>query len=212
VAVSAGAEDHAQKKSLHAAEQDRPDVAAARQAFIRRQPARDPDHLVFIDETWATTNMTRRYGRAARGLRLVAPVPHGHWQVTTLVAGRRTSGITAPCVFDGAINGARFQAYVEPMRAPTLRPDDIVLVDNLSSHKIAGVNVAIAAQGAQLVFLPPYSPDLNPIERAFAPFKAALRQAAERTREALWQTIGRTLDRYPPQQCRNFFIKAGYAT
>jgi transposase len=212
VAVSAGAKDHAQKKSLHAAAPDRPDVAEARRAFIRRQPALNPDHLVFIDETWATTNMVRRYGWAARGLRLLAAVPHGHWQVTTLVAGRRTSGITAPCVFDGAINGARFRAYIEQMLAPTLRPDDIVLLDNLSSHKIAGVNDAITAQGAQRVFLPPYSPDLNPIEQAFAKFKAALRQAAERTREALWQTIGRTLDRYSPQQCRNFFIKAGYAT
>jgi transposase len=183
-----------------------------RRAFIRRQPALDPDHLVFIDETWATTTMVRRYGRAARGLRLVAPVPHGHWKVTTLVAGLRTSGITAPCVFDGAINGARFRADVEPMRAPTRRPDDIVLLDNLSSHKIAGVNKAIAAQGAQLVYLPPDSPDLNPIEQAFAKFKAALRQAAEPTRDGLWQTIGRTLDRYPPQQCRNFFTKAGYAT
>jgi transposase len=212
VAVSQGAEDHAQKKSLQAAEQDRPDVAAARRAFIRRQPALDPDHLVFVDETWATTNMARRYGRAARGLRLVAPVPHGHWKVTTLVAGLRTSGITAPCVFDGAINGARFRAYVEQMLAPTLQPDDIVLLDNLSSHKIAGVNAAIAAQGAQLVFLPPYSPDLNPIEQAFAKFKAALRQAAERTRDGLWQVIGRILDHYPPQECRNFFAKAGYAT
>ena len=114
VAVCQGAPADAQKKSLHAAEQDRPDVAEARRQFIRRQPALDPDHLVFIDETWATTNMTRRYGRAARGLRLLAPVPHGHWKVTTLVAGLRTCGITAPCVFDGAINGARFRA---PSRA-----------------------------------------------------------------------------------------------
>lgn len=142
----------------------------------------------------------------------MAPVPHGHWKVTTLVAGLRCSGITAPCVFDGAINGERFRAYVEQVLAPTLRPDDIVLLDNLSSHKIAGIKDAITAQGAQLLYLPPYSPDLNPIEQAFAKFKAALRKAAERTREALWQTIGRTLDLYPPQQCRNFFSQAGYAT
>ena len=211
VAVSQGAADHAQKKSLHAAEQDRPDIGEARRAFIRRQPALDPNHLVFIDETWAATNMVRRYGRAARGLRLLAPVPHGHWKVTTLVAGLRCHGITAPCVFDGAINGERFRAYVEQMLAPTLRPDDIVLLDNLSSHKTAGVAEAITAQGAQLVYLPPYSPDLNPIEQAFAKFKAALRHAAERTREGLWQTIGRTLDRYQPQECRNFFKNAGYA-
>jgi transposase len=212
VAVSRRAEDHAQKKSLHAAEQDRPDVAEARRAFIRRQPAFDPDRLVFIDETWATTNMTRRYGRAARGLRLLAPVPHGHWKITTLVAGLRSSGITAPCVFDGAINGERFCAYVEQMLAPTLRAGDVVLLDNLSSHKAAGVLEAVTAQGAQLVFLPPYSPDLNPIEQAFAKFKAALRRAAERTRDGLWQTIGRSLERYQPRECRNFFKSAGYAT
>ena len=212
MAVSQSAEHHAQKKSLHAAEQDRPDVAEARRAFIRRQPALDPGHLVFIDETWASTNMTRRYGRAARGLRLLAPVPHGHWKITTLVAGLRRSGITVPCVFDGAINGERFRGWVEQMLAPTLRPDDIVLLDNLSSHKVVGVRAAIEAQGAQLVYLPPYSPDLNPIEQAFAKFKAALRQAAERTREGLWQLIGQTLDRYPPQECRNFFNNAGYAT
>jgi transposase len=171
VAVSQGAADHAQKKSLHAAEQDRPDIIEARRAFIRRQPALDPNHLVFIDETWAATNMVRRYGRAARGLRLLAPVPHGHWKLTTLVAGLRCSGITAPCVFDGAINGERFRAYVEQMLAPALRPDDIVLLDNLSSHKTAGVAEAITAQGAQLVYLPPSSPDLNPIEQAFAKLK-----------------------------------------
>ena len=212
MAVSHQPADHAQKKSLHAAEQDRPDVAEARRAFIRRQPALDPDRLVFIDETWATTNMARRYGRAARGLRLLAPVPHGHWKVTTLVAGLRRSGITAPCVFDGAINGERFRAYVEQMLVPTLRPRDIVLLDNLSSHKIAGIATAITAQGAQLIYLPPYSPDLNPIEQAFAKLKAVLRQAAQRTREGLWQTIGCSLDLYPPQECRNFFLKAGYAT
>jgi transposase len=212
VAVSQSAEHHAQKKSLRAAEQDRPDVAEKRRAFIRRQPALDPGQLVFIDETWAATNMTRRHGRAARGLRLLAAVPHGHWKVTTLVAGLRCTGITAPCVFDGAINGARFRAYVEQVLAPTLRQGDIVLLDNLASHKVAGINEAITAEGAELLYLPPYSPDLNPIEQAFAKFKAALRKAAERTREALWQTIGRTLDLYPPQQCRGFFNQAGYAT
>lgn len=167
---------------------------------------------MFIDETWATTNMTRRYGRAARGLRLLAPVPHGHWKVTTLVAGLRSSGITAPCVFDGAINGDRFRAYVKQILAPTLRPGDIVLLDNLSSHKAAGVLEAITAQGAQLIYLPPYSPDLNPIEQAFAKFKAVLRRAAERTVESLWQTIGRTLECYRPSECRNFFRNSGYAT
>src|SRR3954452_11317014 len=120
--VSRWPEVDAQKKTLHAAEQERPDVAQARRVFIRRQPALDPNHLVFIDETWAATNMTRRCGRCARGLRLRASVPHGHWKVTTLVAGLRTAGISAPYVFEGAINGRRFRAYVEQMLAPTLAP------------------------------------------------------------------------------------------
>ena len=206
-----GAQADAQKKTLTAAEQNRPDLAAARRQFIRRQPSLDPARLVFLDETWASTNMTRRYGRAPRGLRLVATVPQGHWRVTTVVAGLRTSGITVPCVFDGAINGARFRAYVEQMLAPTLRPGDVVVLDNLNSHKVAGIREAIETQGAQLLYLPPYSPDLNPIEQAFAKFKAALRKAAERTVEGLWQTIGQTLDLFSPQQCRNFFKQAGYA-
>ena len=145
--------------------------------FIRRQPALDPNHLVFIDETWATTNMTRRYGRCARGLRLRASVPHGHWKLTTLVAGLRTAGISAPYVFEGAINGRRFRAYVEQMLAPTLVPGDIVLLDNLRSHKVAGIAEAIAARGAQLIYLPPYSPDLNPIEQAFAKLQGAAAQS-----------------------------------
>ena len=202
----------AQKKTLHAAEQDRPDVAQARRVFIRRQPALDSNRLVFIDETWAATNMTRRYGRCARGLRLRASVPHGHWKQTTLVAGLRTAGISAPYVFEGAINGQRFRAYIEQMLAPTLAPGDIVLLDNLRSHKVAGIAEAITARGAQLIYLPPYSPDLNPIEQAFAKYKALLRKAAERTVESLWQTIGRIADLFPPAECRNFFNSAGYAT
>ncbi|HEY6917032.1 MAG TPA: IS630 family transposase [Allosphingosinicella sp.] len=201
-----------QKKTLHAAEQARPDVAQARRVFIRRQPALDPKHLIFIDETWAATNMTRRYGRCPRGLRLQASVPHGHWKLTTLVAGLRTSGISVPYVFDGAINGQRFRAYIEQMLAPTLAPGDIVLLDNLRSHKVAGVAEAIAAREAQLIYLPPYSPDLNPIEHAFAKYKTLLRKAAERTVESLWQTIGRIADLFSPAECRNFFNNAGYAT
>ncbi|HVB80323.1 MAG TPA: IS630 family transposase [Candidatus Binataceae bacterium] len=212
VAVSGSEQADAQKKSLHAAEQDRPDVAKARRLFIRRQPALDPRHLLFIDETWATTNMTRRQGRAARGLRLLAPVPHGHWKVTTLVAGLRSTGITAPCVFDGAINGERFRCYIEQMLAPTLWPVDIVILDNLSSHKIAGIREVIEVRQAQILYLPPYSPGLNPIEQAFAKFKAGLRKAGERTRDGLWQAIGRRLDLYPPHECRNFLNHAGYAT
>jgi transposase len=163
--------------------------------FIRRQPALDSNRLVFIDETWAATNMTRRYGRCARGLRLRASVPHGHWKQTTLVAGLRTAGISAPYVL-----------------APTLAPGDIVLLDNLRSHKVAGIAEAITARGAQLIYLPPYSPDLNPIEQAFAKYKALLRKAAERTVESLWHTIGQIADLFSPAECRNFFNSAGYAT
>jgi transposase len=131
----------------------------------------DPDRLIFIDETWATTNMARRYGRSPRGQRLVAAVPHGHWKTSTFVAGLRTRGLTAPLVIDGAMNGATFLAYVEQMLAPTLSPGDIVIMDNLASHKVAGVREAIEGRGARLVYLPPYSPDLNPIEQAFAKLK-----------------------------------------
>lgn len=167
---------------------------------------------MFLDETWASTNMTRRHGRCARGLRLIAPVPHGHWKTTTLIAGLRTTGITAPCVIDGPINGVIFRAYVEQMLAPTLEPGDIVVMDNLGSHRVAGVQEAVQACGAQLLYLPPYSPDLNPIEQAFAKLRALLRKAGERTRDGLWKTIGRIMDLYLPAECRNLFRNAGYAT
>lgn len=200
----------AQKKSLHASEQQRPDVAAAREAWRDRQPSLDPDRLVFIDETWATTNMTRRYGRAARGQRLVAPVPHGHWKTSTFVAGLRSSGLTAPFVVDGAMNGDVFRAYVEQVLAPTLTPGDIVVLDNLGSHKVAGVREMIEARGASLVYLPPYSPDLNPIEQAFAKLKALLRKIAARTVAALWDALGNILDHFTPQECANYLANAGY--
>jgi len=170
----------------------------------------DPDRLVFIDETWATTNMTRRYGRAARGQRLVAPVPHGHWKTSTFVAGLRMSGLTAPFVVDGAMNGDVFRAYVEQVLAPTLAPGDIVVLDNLSSHKVARVREMIEARGASLVYLPPYSPDLNPIEQAFAKLKALLRKIAARTVTALWDALGNILDRFTPQECANYLANAGY--
>jgi transposase len=201
---------YTQKKSLHAAEQQRPDVAAARRAWQAAQPDLDPDRLVFIDETWATTNMTRRYGRAPRGERLVAAVPYGHWKTSTFVAGLRTTGLTAPLVVDGAMNGNIFRAYVEQALAPTLKAGDIVILDNLSSHKVAGVRDAIEARGATLVFLPPYSPDLNPIEQAFAKLKALLRKIAARTVARLWDAIGDLLDRFTPQECVAYLRNAGY--
>jgi transposase len=169
-----------------------------------------PERLVFIDETWATTNMTRRHGRAKRGQRVVAPVPHGHWKTSTFLAALRHDRITAPCVFDGAINGERFLAYVEQALAPTLRPGDIVVMDNLGAHKVAGVRDAIEARGARLLYLPPYSPDLNPIEQAFAKLKALLRTAATRTVDALWHAIGHALDAFTPAECAHYLAHAGY--
>jgi transposase len=145
--------------------------------------------------------MARRYGRAQRGARVVAAVPHGHWKTTTFLAALRHDGLTAPCVFDGAINGARFLAYVEQALAPTLRKGDIVVLDNLKAHKVKGVREAIEAAGAQLRYLPPYSPDFNPIEQAFAKLKALLRTAARRTVDALWRAIGHALDAFSPAEC-----------
>lgn len=166
--------------------------------------------LVFIDETWAKTNMARRYGRSNRGQRLVAAVPHGHWNTTTFVAGLRHDGITAPLVIDGTMNGEIFRAYVEQFLAPTLSPGDIVVMDNLGSHKVAGVRQAIAAKGASLLYLPPYSPDLNPIEQVFAKLKALLRKAAARSIEALWIAIGTMLDQFSPTECANYLANSGY--
>jgi hypothetical protein len=153
-----------EKKSAHAAEQVRPDVLRRRWAWFEAQPDLDPDRLVFIDETWASTNMARTHGRAPRGERLRAAIPHGHWLTTTFVAGLRNTGMVAPMVLDGPINGSFFQDYVEQVLVPELHPGDIVVMDNLGSHKGAGVRAAIEAAGADLLYLPPYSPDFNPIE------------------------------------------------
>jgi transposase len=195
-----------------AAEQERPDVKQKRDDWQAAQPTLDPARLVFVDETWASTNMCRWYGRAPTGERLVGPVPYGHWKTTTFVAALRGSGLTAPLVIDGALNGDLFVAYVEQVLAPTLRPGDVVVMDNLSSHKRAGVRRAIEAAGGTLLYLPPYSPDLNPIEQAFAKLKARLRAAAERTVEGLWALLGRLLDAFPPQECTNYFRHCGYTT
>ena len=154
--------------------------------------------------------MTRRYGRAPRGQRLVAAVPHGHWKTSTFVAGLRTDGLTAPLVVDGAMNGDIFRAYVEQVLAPTLKLGDIVILDNLSSHKVTGVREAVEARGATLVYLPPYSPDLNPIEQAFAKLKSLLRKIAARTVSRLWDALGDLLDRFTPQECANYLANAGY--
>jgi len=154
--------------------------------------------------------MARKNGRAPKGERLRAGVPHGHWKTTTFVAGLRLTGMTAPMVLDGPINGQWFQAYVDQVLVPTLSPGDIVVMDNLGSHKGAGVRQAIEAVGATLLYLPPYSPDFNPIENAFSKLKALLRKAAERTVEGLWKRIGELLKEFAPTECANFFAAAGY--
>jgi transposase len=174
------------------------------------QPALDPDRLVFLDETWAKTNMARATGYAPRGQRLVEPVPHGHWHTTTFVCGLRADGFIAPVVIDGAVNGELFRAYVEQQLAPALRRGDVVVMDNLGAHKVAGVREAIEAAGGQLLYLPPYSPDLNPIENAFSKLKRLLRSAAERTVNGLWRRIGQLLDAFRPEECRNYFRHCGY--
>jgi transposase len=157
-----------------------------------------------------TTNMARRYGRAPRGQRVIGSVPYGHWMTSTFIAGLRCDGIIAPCLFDGAINGELFLAYVEQQLAPSLAPEDIVIADNLGSHKVAGVREAIEARGASLRFLPSYSPDLNPIEQVFAKLKQLLRAEAPRTRETLWAAVGRLLDRFTPAECANYLAHDGY--
>jgi transposase len=158
----------------------------------------------------ASTNMARTRGRAPRGERLRAAIPHGHWKTTTFVAGLRNSGLVAPMVLDQPINGAAFQAYVDQVLVPELRPGDIVVMDNLGSHKGPGVRTAIEAVGARLLYLPPYSPDFNPIENAFAKLKAMLRKAAERSLDGLWNAIGRIIDNFTSSECANYFAAAGY--
>ena len=195
---------------MHAAEQDRPDVAAARAELQAEQPRLDAPRLVFIDETAVTTKMVRRYGRSPRGQRLVAKVPHGHWKTLTFIAALRIDGLTAPYVVDGAMDGPSFLAYVEQVLSPTLRKGDIVFMDNLRTHKIDGVREAIRAAGAKVRYLPAYSPDLNPIEQAFSKLKAALRTGAVRTVQALWKLIGKLVKTFAPNECANYFRHAGY--
>ena len=210
MAVLRATRDNAQKKTAHATEQDRPDILKRREEWFDGQLDLDPEQLIFIDETWASTNMARRYGRAPRGERLRAGVPHGHWKTTTFVAGLSRTGMIAPWVLDGPMNGDAFNTYVTRVLVPELSPGNVVIMDNLSSHKAPAVRVAIEAAGARLLFLPPYSPDFNPIEMAFSKLKAHLRKAAERTIHGLWDAIGRIVDLYSSQECSNYFAAAGY--
>jgi transposase len=200
----------ASKKIVHASEQERPDVAAARVAWKSEQPALDPARLVFIDETGTSTNMARLRGRAKRGQRVLGRVPWGHWKILTFVAGLRHDGITAPFVIDCPMTRVIFIEYLRQCLVPTLKPGDIVVMDNLPAHKGEIVRQIIEAAGAELRYLPAYSPDLNPIEQAIAKLKAHLRKAQERSIDTLWRRIGDLLDLFSPQECSNFFLNSGY--
>lgn len=185
-------------------------MKAARRVWFDGQTDLYPEKLIFIDETGATTKMARLRGRAPRGERCRASVPHGHWKTTTFTAGLRLGGLAAPMILDGPMDGMAFLAYVEQVLIPELRPDDVVVMDNLPAHKVAGVREAIEAAGARLLYLPPYSPDFNPIELAFAKLKAILRKAAARTVPDLWDAIASALDAFTPLECQNYFAATGY--
>ena len=198
------------KKSVLPAEQLRPKIARRREQWKKFQGRPDPRRLVFVDETWAKTNMAPLRGWAPVGQRLHAKVPYGHWKTMTFIAALRCDRIDAPFVFDQPINAASFTAWVEEHLCPTLMPGDIVVMDNLSSHKKPAVRAAIRARGARLLFLPPYSPDLNPIEQVFAKLKHLLRKAAERSVETTWRRIGTLLNAFPPHECANYLRNSGY--
>jgi transposase len=179
---------------------------------MKAQPDLDPRKLVFIDETATNTKMARLRGRAPRGERCVAAVPFGHWMTTTFTAGLRMDGLIAPMLLDAPMDGEVFLAYVEQILCPELKPGYTVIMDNLPAHKVSGVRQAIEATGASLRYLPSYSPDLNPIEMAFAKLKAILRAEAARTLETLWQAVARAIEQFNPEECQNFFSHAGYGT
>ena len=193
-----------------ASEQDRPDAARRRAQWTAYQSRVELCRLVFLDETWTKTNMAPLRGWAPRGSRLRAKVPYGRWKTMTFLAALRHDRIDAPWLLDGPINGEKFQIYVEKLLVPTLRPGDIVIMDNLASHKGKAIRRAIRAAGAKLFFLPKYSPDLNPIEQIFAKLKHLLRKAAARTQDAVCAAIGQLLDGFTPQECTNYFKNSGY--
>lgn len=185
-------------------------MAARRKLWRAAQPFIDPESLVFLDETGVNTKMARLYGWAPVGERCHDAAPFGHWKTMTFIAGLRLTGMTAPWVLDGAMDGEAFRTYVSQVLAPTLRCGDVVVLDNLPAHKVAGVSEAITKRRAQLFYLPPYSPDMNPIEQAFSKLKALLRQEPARTVDGLVERIGTALDRFLPSECANFFQAAGY--
>ena len=194
-----------------AGEQDRPDVARRRRQWAKYQGRIDVRSLIFLDETWAKTNMAPLRGWSPSGTRLKAKVPHGHWKTMTFLAALRHDRIEAPWLIDGPINGERFRLYVERVLVPTLKPGDIVVMDNLGSHKGSAVRRAIRAAGAKLFFLPKYSPDLNPIEQVFSKLKHRLRKAAARSQDTVCDAIAQILPDFPPDECANYFRNSGYA-
>ncbi|MCM2395883.1 IS630 family transposase [Rhizobium sp. S95] len=198
------------KKTAHALEQERPDLLKRRRDWFEGQLDLNPARLVFIDETGLSTKMSRLRGRAICGERCRSPIPHGHWKTTTFTGALRLSGMTAPMVLDGAMNGIAFLAYFEQVLVPTLAPGDIVVMDNLPAHKAEGARRAVEAVGCRLLYLPPYSPDFNPIEKAFAKLKAVLHAKAERTVDALWDAVGQVVTMFEPKECANYFISCGY--
>lgn len=195
---------------IHAAEQDRPDVAERRTRWRLLQVGLDPEKLIFIDETWAKTNMTRLRGRAPIGARLVEKVPHGHWKTTTLIAALDHRGIRCAMTLDGPVNADHFTAFVRRILVPTLHRGDLVVLDNLTSHKSQAVRDLVEQAGANLWFLPPYSPDLNPIEPAFSKLRRLYQSAAHRTLQNLWGDTQRMLDAITPQDAQGFFRHCGY--
>jgi transposase len=209
---SCGAKGCGSKKTLLALERARSDVARRRPRWHSWQQNLDPRRLVFIDETWIKTNMAPLRGWGPKGERLRAFVPHGHWRTLTFLGALRCDRLTAPGVFDGPINGECFRAYVEQQLVPVLKPGDIVVMDNLGSHKSAAIRRMIRAAGARLWYLPPYSPDLNPIEQTFAKIKHWMPAAQRRSVEDTWRQIGALVATIEPDECANYFVNAGYAS
>ena len=198
------------KKTVLAGEQDRPDVARRRLQWRSYQTRIDPARLVFIDETWTKTNMAPLRGWAPRGARLLSKVPYGHWNTMTFIAALRHDRIEAPWLLDGPVNAERFRTYVEQVLVPTLHPGDLVIMDNLGSHKGPAIRQAIRDAGSRLFLLPKYSPDLNPIEQVFAKLKHLLRKAVARSEKAVCAAIGKLLESYTAEECANYFSNSGY--
>ena len=199
------------KKTTQALERDRPDVVEARVHWRATTLKIDVEKLIFLDETGLSTKMARLYARSIGGTRAVDSIPHGHWHTTTFVAGLKHQALVAPAVFDGPMDGESFLAYVEQVLSPVLTPGDVVIMDNFASHKVAGVRDSIENSGATLKYLPPYSPDLNPIEQLFAKFKALIRKAGPRTMQSLWDRVQLLLSCFSQQECMNYFANSGYS-